>query len=84
MEQSGDLFNSVANRLREKLEQHKDKICISCACFKQPFLLEQMVKVDPLIKKLIKESEEECHYRMNEDQAFLAFKKYIYSQGNKK
>jgi hypothetical protein len=83
MEEGKNLFELVSNRLWQKLELHRDKICLSCACFKQPFLLDQMIRANPLIKKLIKESEEECDCRLNEDQAFLAVKKFIYSQGNK-
>lgn len=80
-EYDGDLSNLIVKRLLDKLEQNKEKICLSCACFKQPFQIIQMLKLDPVISKIIKEVEQDYSCQVCEHHALAAFRQFMYAKG---
>lgn len=72
-----DLYNITSERLWEKLEYYRDQIDTSWVNFSEPFLIDQLVKKNPLVNKLIDEVQEEFKYYMSEFQCSWAVSAFL-------
>jgi hypothetical protein len=65
-----DLYNTTSERLWEKLEYHRNEIVIP---FKfDTFPIDDLIEINPMIEKLIKQVQDVFNYEMSEFQCSWA------------
>ena len=67
-----NMYNTVSERLWEKIEYHRDELDLNAVDLKDWFPIDQLSKVSPSVKTLIIEVEKEFDYEMSEFQCSWA------------
>lgn len=73
-----DLYNKISNRFWEKLEYNKNKFKnLNCVDWGKPFPIDQFNNMNPEVKDLIKEVEDEYGCKMTEFQCSWAICQFL-------
>lgn len=67
-----NMYNTVSERLWEKIEYHRDELDLDMVDLKDPFPVDQLSEVSPIVKTFIAEVEKEFDYEMSEFQCSWA------------